>query len=198
MASTSKSSQEESPIDKMLRLYKEGKSYDEIAKECKVCKQTVRNHISDYTGVPKRSYNRTYTNCKTGAKVATKAVSRTTILETEVRDLKTQTSKLKSLYKSSQNQNAKLKTHIVTLEAEKKNAQQENLAKDKEYDKLLKEHAKLKTALQAIKIEGYETPSLRTKLLTNKFKNLEDKNIFLAGRRKDGGVDKVAYIDHID
>jgi predicted transcriptional regulator len=54
MITNSQSQCSEAPIDKMIRLHKEGKTYDEIAKECKVCKQTVRNHISEYTGIPRR------------------------------------------------------------------------------------------------------------------------------------------------
>lgn len=198
MATHSESKHDESLIDKMIRLHKEGKTYDDIANECKVCKQTVRNHISEYTGIPKRQYNRVYTNCKTETTAPTKAVSRTTILESEVRDLKTQISKLKSLYKSSQNQNAKQKTDMITLEAEKKNARQETIAITKEYDRVIKEKEKYKGQLERISIEGYETPSLVLKIQTRLVKKAEDKNLFLAGKDANGSIHKLPFTDMID
>jgi chromosome segregation ATPase len=125
-------------------------------------------------------------------------VSRTTILETEVRDLKTQISKLKSLYKSSQNQNAKQKTDMITLEAEKKNAKQEAITLAKEYDKVIRDKEKYKGQIERLSIEGYETPSLKLKILTEKIKQLEDKNLFLGGKDGKNNIHKLPFTMMLD
>lgn len=176
--------------DKIINLYKEGKSIADIAVECCVSEQTVRNKISAFTGKEKRPYNRTIRDCNEGSEFRPKSNPKIARLEMEVKDLKAQRSKFKNLYKTAQSTNTKVKGDLIILDGYKKQAEESSRIKTQEYDKLLKEHAKLKTELNRIKIEGYMTQSLRIQERTSLFKEIEDDHLFLAGKTRDGGYSK--------
>lgn len=198
MSSTTNKNTDETTADKIIRLYKEGKTKQAIADEIGCVPATVTNNLKRYTDIETRPYNNEFRLRKKGTVAQPKAMSKTTILEAEVRDLKSQLSKMKSLYKSSQNTNAKMKTELITHDAEKTKAQNELKAKEKEYEKLAKEHAKVKATLQTVQIEGYETPALIYKHRAELVKELEDKNVYLTRYSKaDGWTRETEYVQHL-
>lgn len=99
--------------------------------------------------------------------------------------------------KKSQSTNAKLKGDLIIFETQKKNAEENSRTKDKEYDKLLKEYTKMKTQVQRATVEGLETDALRKKILTDKFKQIEDDHLFLAGKDKNGDILKFQFIKYV-
>ena len=179
--------------DKIIRMHEEGKTPPEIALECEVTAQTVRNHIHTYAGTTKRKYNRKILNCHTGSKFVPKEDSKLTMINQELKDTKIQLSKTKNLYKKSQSDNATLKTDILTLKSKLKQYEDRCRNYEEEYDKLIKRNNKTSTDIQRLKVEGLETQSLRSKIINKKFKELEEKNIFLSGIDKQGNVQKLPY-----
>ena len=56
----------------------------------------------------------------------------------------------------------------------------------------------MKTQVQRATVEGLETDALRKKILTDKFKQIEDDNLFLAGKDKNGDVLKFQFINCLE
>ena len=184
--------------DKIIELHKSGKYPNEIALECSVTPQTVRNHISAYTGKPKRAYKRSVLNCNTNQPYEPRRDLKLEKAKTELKESNKKLADYKSLHKKSQRQNTDLNQKIVDMESEKRRLEAKCSKQQEEYKKLIAQYDDLKTWVERAKIEGVETKSLNSRIISRKFKELEKRNLILSGIDKHGVHKEVTYSSVLD
>jgi septal ring factor EnvC (AmiA/AmiB activator) len=184
--------------DRIIELHNANKYPNEIALECNVTAQTVRNHISSYTGKPKRPYKRSVLNCNTNQPYEPRRDPKLERAKSELKETNKKLADYKSLHKKSQRQNTELKQKIVDIESEKRRLEAKCSKQQEEYKKLISQYDDMKTWTEKAKIEGVETKSLSTRIISRKFKDLEKRNLILSGIDKQGIRKEVTYSSVLD